>query len=212
MLKSVLVATPCYGGQLTIGYFRSAMAIRDLCAERQIDCNFLVTEGESLVTRARNNLVATFMQTEYQTLAFIDADVEIAAKDFLKLLELDGIRGAAVNMKRPDFAECLACFAEGGQSKRADMPAEPFPVQYLGSAVLFMDRPELERLYYEYPDRAYEDEIVGPGIALFEQIIVDETYLSEDFGFCQLLHEQKIPIICHPDVIVTHYGSAGWRA
>lgn len=210
--KSALICTPCYGAMMTVGYFRSVMSIAHECTEQEIDVNFLVTEGESLVTRARNNLVATFLQTPYDTMAFIDADIEIEGKDFLKLLALDGVRGAAVNMKRQDMAECLSCFKDGKQLKRADMPAEPFEVDHLGAAVLLIDKPILKQLYETYQDRAYGDPITGPGVALFEQIIVNETYLSEDYGFCYLLKQQGIPIVCDPSVIVTHYGQAGWRA
>jgi len=212
LLNSVLIATPCYGGVLHVGYFRSAIAIRDLCAEKQIDCNFLVTEGESNIMRGRNNILATYMGTEYQTLAMIDADIEIDPADFLKLLELKGVRGAAVNMKRPDYLECLSCFNDGKQVKRADMPAEPFTVDFLGTAVLFVDRENIEALCAAYPNKKFEDPICGPGVALFEEVIIDDWLASEDYGFCRLLHQQKIHITCHPEVIVTHYGSGAWRA
>ena len=212
MLNSVLIATPCYAGQMHVGYFRSALAIRDICAEKQIDCNFLVTEGESNIMRGRNNLLATYINTDYQTLAMIDADIEIDAEDFLKLLALEGVRGAAVNMKRPDHAECLSCFKDGSQMKRKAMPDFPFQVDFLGTAVLFVDRKIIETLNDAYPDKKFTDPICGPGVALFEEIIIDDWLASEDYGFCALLHQQKIPIVCEPSVKVNHYGTGVWRA
>lgn len=209
---SILVATPCFAGQLHVGYFRSAMAIRDLFAEKQIDCNFLVTEGESNIMRGRNNLLATFMQTEYATLAMIDADIEIDAKDFLKLYEMKGVRGAAVNMKRPDHAESLSCFKDGKQMTRKEMPDFPIEVDFLGTAVLFMDRIVLHPLAEKYPEKNYVDAVCGPGVALFEEMIVDDFLASEDFGFCYRLKEQKIPIMLEPSIVVSHYGTGSWRA
>ncbi len=209
---SVLVATPCYGGQMTVGYFRSVMAISDICNERKVDCDFLITEGESNIMRGRNNIVSTFMGTKFRTLAMIDADIEISAEDFIKILQLGGVRGAAVNMKRPDYAECLSCFKDGKQVKRADMPDDPFEVDFLGTAVLFADRENFETLYEAYPERKYFDDACGEGRTLFNEVIVNDWLASEDFGFCEVLHAHKIPIICHPEVIVTHYGQGAWRA
>ena len=209
---SVIITTPCYAGMMTVGFFRSVMAISDICAEQKIDVDFLITEGESNIMRGRNNLVSTFMSTGFRTMAMIDADIEIEAEDFIKLLQLGGVRGAAVNMKRPDHAESLSCFKDGKQVKRADMPAEPFEVDFLGSAVLFIDRENLRTLYDAYPDRKYIDPIVGEGRALFNEMIIDNWLASEDYGFCDVLHANKIPIICHPEVIVTHYGQGAWRA
>lgn len=208
---SVLIATPCYGGQLTLGYFRSAIAIADACRTRGIEYDFLVTEGESLVTRARNNLVATFMRTDYQTLAMIDADIEMTGEDFIKLVESTAkVRGAAVNMKRKDYAECLSCFKDGRQVKRDEMPNEPFEVDYLGAAVMFIDRGVFDTLAEAHPERSYQDPIVGKGYALFEQAIVGDTYLSEDYGFCLTVKEHGIPIVCDPSVKVSHYGQGVW--
>lgn len=207
----VLIATPCYGGQLTLGYFRSAIAIADACRAEGIEYDFLVTEGESLVTRARNNLVATFLTTDYQKLAMIDADIEMSGEDFVKLVKSEAkVIGAAVNMKRKDYAECLSCFANGQQVKRDEMPDEPFQADYLGAAVMVIDREAIQALIEAHPERSYVDPIVGKGYALFEQAIVGDTYLSEDYGFCLCLREQGIPILCDPSVKVGHYGQGVW--
>ena len=83
---SILVCTPCYAGMLTVGYFRGFMDIGAQANAAGIEVNFLVTEGESLVSRARNNMVATFLHGgDWETLAFIDADIEMQGEDFLKL-------------------------------------------------------------------------------------------------------------------------------
>ena len=195
-----------------VGFFRTCMEIQSRCAELGIEYDFLITEGESLITRARNNILATFMNTGLSTLAMIDSDIEMSADDFMKLYSLSGVRGAAVNMKRPDFAECLSCFKDGKQIKRVDMPDHPFPVDYLGTAVLFVDRTNIETLYKAYPEQHYTDPIVGPAVALFETAVVNDLYLSEDFGFCELCREQGMEILCEPSIQVKHYGSACWSA
>lgn len=203
MTAKTLIATPCYGGMLHVGYFRTANEL-----QKDPNIAFLVTEGESLVTRARNNLVATFMQTDCDTIAFIDADIEMKPEDFYRLNAMEGVRGAAVAMKTADRSESLSVFP---QVSRETMGTEPFGVDYIGAACLFIDRTVIERLQRAYPERKYLDPIVGEGYALFESEIVSETYLSEDYGFCELCREQGTGILCNPKVIVKHYGSGVWE-
>jgi len=209
-VRSVLIATPCYGGNLHVGYFRTALNVLEACTQAGIEVNFLVTEGESLVSRARSNLLATYFRTGYDVLAFIDADIEMSGEDFVRLAQLDGVRGAAVACKTRDGSELLSCWKGGKPVRRAEMPQEPFSVDYLGSAVLFMDRTVLEALTRSYPDTRYEDPILGEGWHLFPDGVSDGFFYSEDYGFCRLCREQGIEIVCDPAVRVNHYGAACW--
>lgn len=189
------------------------MSISNACYEADIHVDFMVTEGESLVTRARNNLVATFMSLDYDVLAFIDADIKMEGADFVKLCRIEGVRGAAVNMKMAGHPECLSAYKDGKQLKREDMPSKPFPVDYLGAAVFLLDKKKLETLYgFHVEQKGYIDPIVGQGVALFETSINNNTYMSEDYSFCDLCKDAGIDVICDPSVIVEHYGQSVWTA
>ena len=210
---SVLIATPCYGGQMTVGYFRGFMDINMHCAAEEIELDILANEGESLVSRARNTMVATFLhQTDCDTLAFIDADVEMRGDDFVKLAKMDGVRGAAVPMKTPDHSEWLSVWKDGEKLERGNMGREKLEVDYIGAAVLFIPREILETIYAENPEWQYDIPGVGPGCAMFVENIVAQTYLSEDYGFCHLLRNMGVPIYCDPTIVVKHYGQSVWSA
>jgi hypothetical protein len=193
------------------GYLRTCLNIDRLAAEKKVQVDFLVTEGESHVTRARNNLVATFLnETDYDTLVFIDADIEMQAEDFFGLIDIPGVRGAAVACKTPDRAEVLSIWVNGARPTRAELPSESFPVEYLGSAVLAIDRSVFVHLRDSEGVSAYNDPIVGIAWDFFRDGVYQDTWFSEDYGFCALCQDEGVEIICDPSVHVKHYGSTSW--
>jgi hypothetical protein len=84
--ERIFIATPCYGGQLTEAYFRSTIRLLTFCNHHQIPIAFGTIANESLVTRARNVLVAYFLQSNFTRLMFIDADIEFQVEDVIKLI------------------------------------------------------------------------------------------------------------------------------
>lgn len=207
---SVLIATPCYGGQLSVPAYRSLTAI----CQAIPDADLLVTEGESNVNRARNSAAATFHKGDWDTLAFIDADIEMYPQDFVKLLAIDApIRGAAVAMKTQDGSEALSCWVDTNSAhieryKRGEGQV-PFECRYLGSAVMLIEREVIEK-FYGIPDLLYDDDVLGECADIFRCAVVNRTYLTEDYGFCYWAQRAGFNIVCDPSIIVAHYGQGVW--
>ncbi len=209
---SVLIATPCYAGQMHVALFRSLMGIASLGADQGIDVGYLVVEGEAAITRGRSNLAATFLREHHDTLAFIDSDIHIEPEDFLKLLRLNKpIRGAAVCLKTADHSELLNTYdLDGKRVTRATMPKTAFEISLIGAAVMLIEREVIERLS-EIEELKFECPINGPGCHVFAEQIVDKTLLSEDFSFVKRARDHGFSAWCHPEIICSHYGPSFWR-
>ena len=73
----LVVATPCFGGQVSSIYASSIFALqRAVHGMSNLELKVLLRDGDALITRARANLVAMFLDDPKAThFLFIDADI-----------------------------------------------------------------------------------------------------------------------------------------
>ena len=86
----VCILTPSYGGTCYISFFHSLIVTME--AFRKYDIRYTIDfcKNDSLVSRARNNLVAKAMARKETThILFIDSDITWTAADVFKLLLAD---------------------------------------------------------------------------------------------------------------------------
>jgi len=83
-----------------MGYVESLLNFQYDMIREGYDFDILFLKNESLIQRARNNAVTTFLETDYERILFIDADIEFTTDDIVKLWFLDeDVCGAAYSMK-----------------------------------------------------------------------------------------------------------------
>jgi hypothetical protein len=84
------VMTPCYGSLCFVNYVCCIIKTKELCKHFGIDFVIEFCRNDSLVSRARNNLVAKAMADPDMThMLFIDADITWDPIDVIKLLLAD---------------------------------------------------------------------------------------------------------------------------
>ena len=108
--KRVMIATPCYGGQVSVYYFKSYLDLISEFSSRGVDYVLSMISNESLITRARNTIASNFLTYEdakgkLDYLFFIDADIQFHPHAALRLLLHDkDVITAAYPMKVIDFS------------------------------------------------------------------------------------------------------------
>ena len=81
------ILTPHYGGMCHVTYMRSLMKTQDRLRELGVELHIEFCNNDSLVSRARNNLVARAMSNTNMThMLFIDNDITWDPDSILKLL------------------------------------------------------------------------------------------------------------------------------
>ena len=233
----ILIGTPCYGGLCHVAYLSSLMNTQNYFRKNKdlnvtIDVTF--TTNDSLVTRARNTIVARFLADKsYSYLLFIDSDIKWEPNAIeLLLKEKKGVIGGAYPKKAyrwerisngtmyKDLSELKACMTDYVVSYTENKMIDGLiPVDYIGTGFLMVSRYVLEKMYKLLPETHYTDNdgdvtkdenewlynLFDTGVHEFRE--GDKRLLSEDYLFCQRVKDRmKERIWLHPKVSLTHIG------
>lgn len=194
----VLLATPAYGGQVTEVYFQSVLRLMAVAHEAGLQIDVLTIRNESLITRARNNIVATFLEGDWTDLLFVDADIEFDPEHVLRLLESEhDVVATPYAMKGLDWDKVASAekfhkeasvisvvnILEGGRMEHGFVQALD-----AGTGFMRIKRHVLEKMITMYPELTYTTDGVGQSgtrWALFDTMLAHGRYLSEDYAFCR---------------------------
>jgi hypothetical protein len=208
----LVIATPCFGGQVASIYASSIFALQStLRAKSNVSLKVHLRDGDALITRARANLVTLFLDDPGAThLLFVDADIGFTPAQVYRLIEsgCDVVAGV-YPIKRVNWDKARWAAAAGRPNLPAasldyvlevDDPSRIVVVEgftrmrYAGTGFLMIRRHVLERMCAHYASLKFarehsHDELAGSPnrFALFECMIdpATGTYLSEDFAFCK---------------------------
>ena len=207
---SLLVGTPCYGGKADVPYVLSLMETRQHALETGFRLDVLLIKNESLIQRARNNIVRTFMEMDYERLMFIDSDIEFTPNDVVSLWNLDvPIAVGVYAMKRPDCP--VTAWVSGKMVKVKDLSG-PVDVDYAGTGFMMIKKEVFSAMMEAFPERNHEEgyeQGVRHSFSWFDpRVDQDEgIYLSEDYAFCKDAKKLGFKISCDPSLNLGHWGS-----
>ena len=227
----LFVATPAYGGWLCEDYFHSMLELQTFCNQEKISFRIQTLGMESLITRARNTLVANFLDDEEAThLLFVDADIGFKPQIVKRMLDFDHeVVCAPYPMKLINWSAIPQLVKDNLDYKTLSLPyvlnfkdkdnievKEGFAnVLDAATGFLLIKKESLLKMIKEYPELHYNTDQILNGkefdsknTYLFFDTMKDEDgrYLSEDYAFSR--RWQKIGGAIWADLSseLIHYG------
>jgi hypothetical protein len=165
-------------------------------------------DGDSLVSRARNTLTASFLASDCTHLLFIDTDLIFSGEQIARLLDHQVPIVGGFYPKKQDGPLAWVCNAH----PHFPPPDEATGLQslrYIGTGFLLVERSVFTRMIEAHPQIAYTaDQTARPEHDLWPVGVHDGRYLSEDWAFCQRALDLGIPVLGDTRVILKHIGTA----
>jgi len=232
----VYLATPCYGGTITLHFMNSVLALQEACRARGVGLVIDLMGGDALITRARSRLAARFLANPLAThILFCDADIGFSPQNVFRLLDADKpVIAAVCPMKHIDWARARAA----AKADAPDLMAAslgyvvrfiPTPdhsvevdngiakVSYGGTGFLMIRRTAMQQVVDAHPELRAKmgdmgDRLADEATMVFETMIEPETgqYLSEDYAFCRRWRDLGGEIWADMEAKLTHVGHAAY--
>lgn len=199
---SILICTPCYGNMVTSSFAKSCLDLQLELIHHGIVHEFLFRGNESLVHRARMGMTKTFLDSDYDNMMWIDADMDFKPDDVEKIFALNADISVGVYRMKHE-GSLFAAWVDGELVTDLDKFDGPVEVDYAGTGFMLIKREVLEDLSAKVPK--YENEVKDIP-ALYQTPIHDGILLSEDYFFCKLARDNGYKIIMDPSVRPGHWG------
>lgn len=236
-----LIVTPSHDGKYFQNYVTSMLNFTIEAERAGMRMQVLMHQGESLVTRARNNCVAQFLASPQWThLFWIDADIGFSAEAAFRLLLADhdiaaGVyplkredwpaNGVAEGTTREQFEATFTRYTVNAKASeltaKIELEVQPDGFMQMTEAptgFMAIKRRVFERLIASYPGLNYVPDGIGDAdLGLhyrFFDVMVDPVsrrYLSEDYGFCRLWSGLGESIYIDANSNLTHQGAKLYR-
>lgn len=209
MTQSILFCTPCYGGMITAQHFQSCMNLKEELTRAGIAHDWLIGWNESLVTRARNEMTASFLATDHSHMMWLDADIEFEPEHVAAIWNMQADIGVGVYAMKKRDKQWFAAWKDGALVKDLDQFDGPIEVDYAGTGFMMIKRDVINAL------AATSESYEGPNgrvPALYMTPIHNDGFESEDYHFCRKAREAGFTIVMDPSVRLGHYGQYRYGA
>jgi hypothetical protein len=209
--QRVHLCMPCYGGQLTESTFMSYIKWGNTCRQLGIDWTIETMTNESLISRARNTLVAKFLNTENSThLVFIDADIGWEPWHLLLLINHDvDVIGGLYPMKSLPVRWVVNGVENGAVSDDGNV----VEVSKTGTGFMVVKRHVFDKLQQHPAVVPFKNDIglpqeLDPHMRTYYDTDVREgRYYSEDWTFCENWRDLGGKVWVDKRVLLRHTGT-----
>jgi len=234
--KAIMIATPMYGGMCTGNFMGGVIGSINKLQNYGIATYFVQISNESLITRARNELVRVFLEhPELTHLMFIDADIGFdsdaiphllaADKDIVcgiypkKEVDWEAVEKAAkegkTGLKDYSGAFVLNLDYEAGDNGITTDERGCVEVRHGGTGFMLIKREVFLKLADKVPTyrpstiKDAEGNYLKPEVKEFFATSIDDTgcLLSEDYHFCALWRANGGKVHANPFIKLEHVGT-----
>jgi hypothetical protein len=207
--RKLFIGIPSHDGRLNI---KTAYGLAQLMPEAMrfgISVTLSDISNCSIITLARNSLVAEFLKTDCTELLFIDSDVVVTPDDILRLMAQSSGKDITAGAY-PRRARDKKFFTDLYWTENNDLEFDGslMRVKRVGTGFMLIQRHVIEKMVEAHPEWSYMNKPDGERMyALFDFGIRDDQYVGEDYLFCDRATELGFKVYIDVDISLPHVGS-----
>lgn len=196
----VLIGTPAHDGRVDVWYTNSLVETIKLSYKYGVEINPVYMSYDSLVQRARNDLVRVAIEENYDALIFIDSDEAWDPEWVFSLLNRpEEVIGATVVKKSDEPLFNVKALRSGVKIE----PNGLMEVECVGTGFLKIGKNALRAIWHDSPKYHNEGRICR---MVFDVQLVDGELVSEDNIFCQKWRKLGGKVWIDPSMTCHHIG------
>ena len=231
---NIFIALPTHDGTVHAPFCLSLIALSAGLTANGVGHELVVIRGESLISRARNNLAADFLKSDCTHLLFLDTDLRFRPEMIQEMIAADkDVIGGAYPFKTmhedaitarvrsgAPFDPFFGCKPVLNFANSADVNDGVVEVRDIGTGLMLIKRCVLEKMAKSRRVERYvahhQDSFGEPRWDFFPVKVAKEkggstVLLSEDYSFCRTWRQMGGKIFAHLTYPVTHTGSIDYE-
>jgi glycosyltransferase involved in cell wall biosynthesis len=199
-MRKVLIGTPAHDGRVDVWFANSLVNTVKLAMQKQVDIRPIYMSYDSLVQRARNDLVRLAVEENFDDLIFIDSDEEWDPEWIFKLLAYkEEVIGLPVVKKSDQMMFNIKALPTGLKTQQNGL----MEVEAVGTGFMKISRAALKKVW-DVSDK-YQNE--GRTCRMvFDVKVVDGQLVSEDNIFCSKWRSLGGRVFIEPSMTCNHIG------
>lgn len=198
--RKVLIGTPAHDGRADVWFINSLVNTVKLCMVNNIHVQPIFMSYDSLVQRARNDLVRLAIDEDFDDLIFIDSDEEWDPQGFLELLKHDvDVVGFPVVKKSDTPAFNVKALKSGIKIDENGL----MEVEAVGTGFIRLTKKAMKALWDVSPEYTNEGRKCR---MIFDVQLVDGELVSEDNVMCRKWASLGNKVWIDPRMTCNHIG------
>ena len=209
--RKLFIALPAYDYKVSLKLAISLAQFAQVAPKHGVELEIGSVCGCSVVSKARNSLVANFLESDCTDLLFIDADINFGANDIFRLLSWvsDPKVGIAVGVPRTREAK-LTYFSDLNYTENKEISMNAMGLvkaSRVATAFMMIRRDVLTTLAEKHPEWLYFDNRISRNVTgFFHFEVAPEGYIGEDYLFCDRVRDAGFEIWIDPTIKLGHMG------
>jgi glycosyltransferase involved in cell wall biosynthesis len=199
-MRKVMIGTPAHDGRVDVWFANSLVNTVKLSYEKGIEIVPIYMSYDSLVQRARNDIVRLALDENFDDLIFIDSDEEWDPEWIFRLLNLkEDVIGLPVVKKSDQMMFNIKALPTGLKTQQNGL----MEVEAVGTGFMKISRAALKKVWEVSPEYKNEGRTCR---MVFDVKVVDGQLVSEDNIFCSKWRSLGGKVFIEPSMTCNHIG------